>query len=161
MKRTVREECGVKPTRMKSETSGLLWVAQLHRFVPIIVIAGCAGSMGITRPTPAATLVTDFDGSYRNTIAVSGTQGKMMEPGWCDSPGQPVITVANGHFSYAVPHPNIPGNATPVFQATMAQDGSFSGRVNDGFLYGHVHGTRLEGSIDGVSCRYAITGEKV
>ena len=83
-----------------------------------------------------------------------------MEPTWCESPGQPIITVANGQFSYAVPHPNIPGNATPVFQATMAQDGSFSGRVNDGFLSGHVHGTHLEGNIDGVSCRYAITGEK-
>jgi hypothetical protein len=150
----------MKPTRIKGETVDLL-TARLYLFVPIMVVAGCAGSMGTMRPDPSLTPpATAFDGSYRNTLVVTGTAGKMMEPTWCESPGQPIITVANGQFSYAVPHPNIPGNATPVFQATMAQDGSFSGRVNDGFLSGHVHGTHLEGNIDGVSCRYAITGEK-
>jgi hypothetical protein len=53
--------------RTESETVGLLW-ARLHPLIPIVLIAGCAGSMGTMRPTPAATLVTDFDGSYRNTL---------------------------------------------------------------------------------------------
>jgi hypothetical protein len=145
----------------KSRPVDLLWV-RLYPFVVMVVIAGCAGSMGTMRPDPAATPpATGFDGSYRNTIVVTGTAGKMMDTSWCQSPGQPIITVANGHLSYAVPHPNIPGNATPVFQATMAEDGSFFGRVNDGSLSGRVRGSHLEGRIDGVSCRYAITGDRV
>jgi hypothetical protein len=37
--------------------------------------------------------------------------------------------VADGQFSYAVPHPNIPGNPTPAFPATFAADGRFSGQI--------------------------------
>ena len=37
--------------------------------------------------------------------------------------------MANGRFSFAVPHPDVPGNPTPALQATFAADGSFSGQV--------------------------------
>jgi hypothetical protein len=147
------------------ETAVLPRVRQRVRPYPLVLLvatAGCAGSMGTLRPdAPPAPPVTTFDGQYRTTIALTGTAGAGTETAWCKTPGQPVVTISNGKITYAVPHPNISGNPTPMFQATMATDGSFSGRVNDGSLSGHVQGTHLEGTIEGVSCIYAIAGNRI
>ena len=104
--------------------------------------------------------VTSFDGSYRNTIHVTGSFGVAQTTSWCDSPGQPVITVANGQFSYAVPPPNVQGQATPAFPATMTQDGSFYGQVVGGTISGSVQGTHIEGRIDGSACLYTFVGNR-
>jgi len=127
--------------------------------VAMLLIAGCAGPMGtIHTDTVATPVVTSFDGSYQSTIRVTKSP-----PGtsWCDTPGQPVITVANGQFSYAVPHPNVPSNPTPSYPATFAPDGTFFGQIISGTTSGQVRGTRIEGSIDGVGCIYAFTGERM
>jgi hypothetical protein len=140
-------------------------VRQMVRLYPLMLItatAGCAGSMGTLRPdAPAAPPVTTFDGQYQTTIALTTVGDAGTETAWCQTPGQPVVTIVNGRFSYAVPHPNISGNPTPVFQATMAADGSFSGRVNDGSLSGRIQGTHMDASIEGVSCIYAIAGTRI
>ena len=132
---------------------------RLCPIVAMLMIAGCAGPMGTihtdTVPTPA---VTAFDGTYRSTIRVTKGFGQTS---WCDSPGQPVITVANGQFSYAVPHPNVPGNPTPSYLASFAQDGTFYGQVVSGTISGQVRDTHMEGSIDGSACVYAFTGERM
>ena len=132
---------------------------RLCPIVAMLMIAGCAGPMGPihtdTVPTPA---VTAFDGTYRSTIRVTKGFGQTS---WCDSPGQPVITVANGQFSYAVPHPNVPGNPTPSYLASFAQDGTFYGQVVSGTISGQVRGTRMEGSIDGQGCVFAFTGDRI
>ena len=132
---------------------------RLCPIVAMLMIAGCAGPMGTihtdTVPTPA---VTAFDGTYRSTIRVTKGFGQTS---WCDSPGQPVITVANGQFSYAVPHPNVPGNPTPSYLATIAQDGTFYGQVVRGTISGQVRGTHMEGSIDGQGCVFAFTGDRI
>src|SRR5262249_54043794 len=93
-----------------------------------LLTSGCAGSMGTMRAGPsvpaadaaadAATApVTPFDGSYRVTLRSTGAATAAGTTSWCASPGQPTIAVSNGQFSYAVPHPNVPGNATPVYSA--------------------------------------------
>jgi len=110
--------------------------------VAMLPIAGCAGPMGTihtdTVPAPAA---TSFDGTYRSTIRVTKGVGQTS---WCDTPGQPVITVANGEFSYATPHPNVPGNPTPSFPATFAPDGTFYGAIISGTISGQVRDTHME-----------------
>ena len=77
------------------------------------------------------------------------------------SPGQPVVTIANGQFIYAVPHPKVPGKATPAYPATMAEDGSFTGEIIAGTISGQVQGTRIEGRIDGSACLYAFAGNRM
>jgi hypothetical protein len=126
-----------------------------------LLVSGCAGSMGTMHSgLPPPPHVTSFDGSYRNTIHVTDSFGVAQTTSWCDSPGQHIITVANGQFSYAVPHPNVPGQATPAFPATMAQDGSFYGQVVGGTISGRVQGTRIEGRIDGSACLYTFVGHR-
>jgi hypothetical protein len=80
---------------------------------------------------------------------------------WCETPGQPTVTVANGQFTYAVPHPNVPGNPTPTYPATMAQNGSFAGQITGGTISGRIDGTHIEGSIDGTGCLYAFAGDRI
>jgi hypothetical protein len=130
--------------------------------MPCLMIIGCAGPMGVIHGgMVTAAPVTSFDGSYRNTIRLISSAGAAEGTVWCDSPGQPIITVANGQFSYDVPHPNVPGDATSNVQATMAQDGSFAGQVVGGSISGRVSGTHVEGTIDGQACVYAFAGDRI
>ena len=69
--------------------------------------------------------------------------------------------MANGQFSYAVQHPDVPGNPTPALPATFAADGSFSGQVIVGTIYGRVQGSHMEGRIDGSARLYTFTGERI
>ena len=88
---------------------------KLYPAVLMLILGGCAGPMGPIRidPTPPPPPVTSFDGAYRDTIRSVRSFGADQATSWCESPGQPLITIQNGQFSYAVPHPNVPGNATP------------------------------------------------
>src|SRR5690242_14400915 len=122
---------------------------------------GCAGGMGPLQPGPslpateaakiiARPPVTAFDGLYRNTIRVTASFGGDNDSlGWCNSPGQPIIHILNGRLTYEVPHPNVKLTSTPVFGATMAEDGSFYGMELDGYLFGRITGSQIEGGIDG------------
>jgi hypothetical protein len=127
----------------------------------ILLLAGCAGSMGTIHVDPATLPVTAFDGTYSDTIRVTSALDEVKGESWCVTPGQPIITVANGQFTYAVPHPNAPGNATPTFQATMAKDGTFIGQANDGIISGQIIGTHIEGTINGSACIYAFAGDRM
>ena len=118
------------------------------------------GTMHLSESNPTQP-VTSFDGSYRSTIRVTGSLGSGRDTsGWCQSPGQPIVTVTNGQFSYAVPHPNVPGNATPVYPATMREDGSFYGEIVAGTISGSVRGTHMQGKIDGSACIYDFSGDR-
>ena len=128
-------------------------------FVALAIILGaCAGPMGpIRSDLPPLPPVTSFDGSYRTTIRsidTPATKGTV----WCNTPEQEVVTVANGRFSYAVQHPDVPGNPTPSLPATFAADGLFSGQAIVGTMYGRVEGSHMEGRIDGSACLYTFTG---
>jgi hypothetical protein len=135
--------------------------ARLFPVVLILMISGCAGSMGTIHADPATAPVTSFDGSYRSTLGIKSAAEEVKGSSWCVSPGQPIVTVANGRFSYTVPHPNVPGNPAPTFQAIVVQNGSFAGQGNDGTISGRITGTHMEGSIDGSACIYAFTGDRM
>jgi hypothetical protein len=42
----------------------------------------------------------------------------------------------------------------------MAPNGSFLGQTVDGTISGQVHGTHMEGSIDGQGCGYGFAGDR-
>jgi hypothetical protein len=128
--------------------------------VLVLVTAGCAGSMGTVHPDATAESVTAFDGSYQTTIRILSSAGETAGTDWCKTPGQPIITITNGQFSYTVPHPNIPGNPSPTFEATTAKDGTFVGQGNDGNILGRVSGTHMQGSINGSACSYDFAGDR-
>jgi hypothetical protein len=118
--------------------------------------------MGTLQPyPPPPPPVATFDGSFRTTIHLVSSFGSAMETSWCTSPGQPVITITDGQFNYSVPHPNVPGNATPVYPANMAEDGSFYGQIVAGTISGSVDGSRIQGKIDGSACIYTFSGYRV
>jgi hypothetical protein len=130
--------------------------------IPCLMLIGCAGPMGVIHGAAVpAVAVTSFDGAYSSTIRVTSLADAAKGSDWCDTPGQPIVTVANGQFNYALPHPNVPGNATTNFPATMAQNGSFTGQVVDGTISGQVQGTHMEGSINGQACVYAFAGDRI
>jgi hypothetical protein len=126
----------------------------------MLIIAGCTGPTEVQHNNALPPPITSFDGSYLTTIRVTGTAGEAKGTNWCETPGQPVITVSSGQFSYAIPHPNVPGNPTPTFQAAVAQDGSFSGEGNNGTIAGQVRGPRIEGTVSGEGCVYAFSGAR-
>ncbi len=57
--------------------------------------------------------------------------------------------------------PNIPGNPTPAFPGTFAADGTFSGQIIAGTIFGRVQGSHMEGRIDGSGCLYTFMGERI
>lgn len=134
---------------------------RLCPMVLMLLVAGCAGSMGTIHADPAPSSVTAFDGSYRSTIRLTGTADVAKGTNWCDTPGQPIITVSNGLLSYTVPHPNVSDEMTPTFEATIAEDGTFSGQVVGGTMSGTVSGTHMEGRIDGQACLYAFSADRI
>lgn len=115
--------------------------------------------MGTINPgPPAAPPPATFDGSYRSTVRVTGGAAAAQGQNWCQTSGQSVLTVTDGELSFPLPHPNAPGQPTPVYQATMAADGSFTGQGVGGSLSGRVSGSRVEGRIDGQGCIYEFSG---
>ncbi len=112
-------------------------------------------------PVATPTTVTLFDGSYRVTLHVTGTATAAKGQDWCDSPGQPVITITNGQLTFLVPHPNVPGNPTLSLVASVYQDGSLSGQSNDGGISGQISGRRITGRIDGAGCVYGFSGGRI
>jgi len=136
--------------------------AAISLYAISLLLGGCAGPMGPVRPaSPPPQPVTTFDGSYRTTIKSESSFGSPQENAWCDTPGQPVIAVSNGQFTYSVPHPNVPGEPTPVYLVNMAQDGSFYGETINGSVSGQVRGSSIRARIDGSACIYTITGTRI
>jgi hypothetical protein len=135
--------------------------SRLCTMVLLLMIGGCAGPMGtIHSDTPTTPPVTAFDGTYRDTIRSIGVAGAAEGSSWCDTPGQPIITVQNGQFTYTVPHPNVTTSLMTAFPATIAPDGSFYGEIITGSLSGRVDGTHIEGKIDGSACIYTFSGDR-
>jgi hypothetical protein len=147
-------------------------VACQRLVVLLLTVAGCAGPMGPDRPGPSVPVaqwkpedydkvpVNAFDGSYRTEIHLTGSTDVAKGTDWCSTPGQTMITVANGRFTYTTPHPNVPGNPTPQFEASLAPDGSFYGLVLVGNMHGTIQGGHIEGQIDGAGCLYSFSGDR-
>lgn len=122
----------------------------------MLVLAGCTSEP----KTPAAVAVDakssmSWDGTYRGGIQLTG-RGSGMNASSCETEPQMVVRVAGGSFSYAMPHPNAPGNPTPVYSANVASDGTFIANLGSGTMTGRITGNRMEGKIDGSVCVYTF-----
>jgi hypothetical protein len=126
-----------------------------------LMTAGCAGSMGTMHPDTSTAPSTMFDGTYQTTITLTSAGEETKGTTWCNTPVQSTFTVKGGVFVYVVPHPNVPGNPTPVFNATFTADGAFIGQGEEGTILGHVTGTHIEGTIDGSGCGYSFAGNRM
>jgi hypothetical protein len=121
-----------------------MFQSRLCTMVLLLMIGGCAGSMGTIHTVPPPPPVTSFDCSYRSTIhSARLSSAPQLLDTWCQTPGQPIITVENGQFTYTVRHPNISVTLDLTFPATMTQDGSFYGEIITGSISGRIDGTRI------------------
>jgi hypothetical protein len=136
----------------------------LIRPCPVVLalfIASCGRPAAVTQSQTEMPPTTAFDGSYQSAIRVTHEAAMVAGYSWCQTPGQPIITVTNGQFIYVMPHPDLPGDHPPTaFPATFRPDGSFIGQSVQGTISGRVRGTHIEGSIDGVGCLYAFAGNR-
>ena len=134
---------------------------RLYPMVLAVMVAGCSVPAAVPQSQTETRPTTAFDGSYTSAIRITSEGAMVVGYSWCNTPGQPIITVANGQFIYSVPHPDLPGDhQTSNFPATIRSDGSFIGRSVQGTISGQVRGTHIEGSIDGVGCLYAFAGDR-
>jgi hypothetical protein len=134
---------------------------RLYPVVLALLIASCGRPAAITPSQTETQPTTAFDGSYQSTIRITHEAATVEGYSWCQTPGQPIITVTNGQFIYVMPHPDLPGNHPPTaFPATFRPDGSFVGQSVQGTISGQVRGSHIEGSIDGVGCLYAFAGDR-
>ena len=121
-------------------------------------LAGCAASerappVAKAAPTPAA---VSWDGTYRGAVQITGL-GSGTDRRWCETDPEIVIEVKQNRFSYAMPHPNVPGDFTPVYAATIASDGTFISQIGTGSIHGQVNGSHMSGTIDGSACVYSFS----
>ena len=132
----------------------------LTAVVAVIAIAGCSPppqsvSSGSTAPPPAVS----WDGAYSGTVQITGL-GSGIQRQWCETDPQMAVQVSGNKFSYAMPHPNTPGNPTMVYSSSIAPDGSFRSDIGTGVMSGRVTGTQMTGLIDGSSCVYSFTMDR-
>jgi hypothetical protein len=122
----------------------------------MLLLAGCT-----PEPKAPATATVDakpsmsWDGMYRGSIQVTGL-GSGIEASWCETDPQMLVRVSSAAFSYAMPHPNAPGNPTPVYSGNVASDGTFTANLGSGTMAGRITGDRMEGKIDGSVCVYSF-----
>jgi hypothetical protein len=124
-------------------------------------VTGCTKPAPSSEPGPAAQTGTTFDGSYTTTIQQVSSASIAKGTQWCDTPAQSVIAVTNGQFNLTLPHPNVPGNATVAFPASINPDGSFYGQTINGTISGNVQANHIEGRIVGSACGYTFAGNRM
>ena len=112
-------------------------------------------SGGAAAPAPAVS----WDGTYRGTVQITGL-GSGMQRQWCETDPAMVVQVTGNSFTYSMPHPNAPGNPTPVYPASIAPDGTFHTEIGSGVMNGQVIGGHMSGTISGSACVYAFSMDR-
>ena len=130
--------------------------------IPALVV--CALTAGCAKPPPPAAIsfqpITAFDGVYRGQIRIKDF-AEGGDRGSCEIAPQITLYVHDGAFTYAMPHPNVPGNLTLTYTAYLDADGSFRGQAGVmGNMAGRVIGNRIEGLIEGSGCDYLFAASR-
>jgi len=114
-----------------------------------------------TQPGGAATSApaVSWDGTYRGTIQITGL-GSSVQRNWCETDPQMVVQVTGNSFTYAMPHPNVPDDPTPVYSTTIAPNGVFRSEIGSGVISDQVVGSHMFGIIDGSACVYAFSADR-
>ena len=127
--------------------------------------SGCA-NQAPQSPPPAAPV--SYDGTYSGTLSVTGSSGSVRESD-CATDPRFSVRVTGNQFSFPLPHPalvkgtpSLRDSATPVYNASIAPDGTIKGLSNDTntVMAGHVAGPRMTGQVYGLLCYYAFTADR-
>jgi hypothetical protein len=130
-----------------------------------LAASGCTNQAPPPMAPPAAAV--SYDGTYTGTLSVTGAAGSVNSRD-CATDPRFSVRVTGNQFSFPLPHPvlaNTPslrGSATPVYNASIAPDGTIKGFSNDTntVMDGRVAGTRMTGQIYGLLCYYAFTADR-
>ena len=143
---------------MGIRTKSLLRAASLLLAFAGTGAVGCAvapkppPTQAVTQQAPAVS----WDGTYRGSVQITAL-GSSIQRSWCETDPQMTVQVVGNAFSYAMPHPNSPGNPTPVYSGSIGQDGRFIAQRGSGTMAGTIVGDRMEGGIDGSVCVYSFS----
>lgn len=131
---------------------------QLAIWGAVLAAGGCVEAPPQVAP-PALPAVA-VNGSYMATIALTD-----MAPGfqkqWCDTKPTAPITVVDNAFRYAMAHPGMPGNPTPVYEVQIKEDGTFRVENEAGVMLGSSDGTAIKAKINGTVCYYDFSAQRL
>jgi hypothetical protein len=131
-----------------------------------LAASGCANRAPQPTAPPAAAI--SYDGTYTGTLRVTGGSTS-MNPSDCASDPRFSVKVTGNRFSFPLPHPavakatpSLRDSVTPVYNASVAPDGTIKGLSDDTntTMDGRVAGTRMTGQIRGLLCYYAFTADR-
>jgi hypothetical protein len=131
-----------------------------------LAASGCANRAPQPAAPPAAAI--SYDGTYTGTLRLTGVSTRMTQSD-CASDPRFSVKVAGNRFSFPLPHPavakatpSLRDSATPVYNASIAPDGTIKGLSDDTntTMDGRVAGTRMTGQIRGLLCYYAFTADR-
>jgi len=107
------------------------------------------------KPNSAPVTRTGFDGQYTGFLEVIGHGGNTPS-GWCETTSTFPLQITNSQFELLIPHPNVPGNSTIVFQVHITPTGHFDAQSTERgvSLKGQVSDRGLDGHITGIGCQY-------
>ena len=132
-----------------------------------LAASGCAGQA--PRPVaPPAAAARSYDGTYTGTLRVTGASSGMSRRD-CATEPRFSVNVAGNRFSFPLPHPaaaeatpSLRDSATPVYNASIAPDGTIKGFSDDTntAVEGRVVGAHMSGEVYGLLCYYAFTADR-
>ena len=132
----------------------------------LLAASGCANQARRPMEPPAAAIF--YDGTYTGTLSVIGAAGSVNSRD-CATDPRFSVRVAGNQFSFPLPHPtmvkatpSLRDSATPVYNASIAPDGTIKGFSNNNntVMDGRVTGTRMTGQVYGLLCYYAFTADR-
>ncbi|MBV8526125.1 MAG: hypothetical protein JOY71_29125 [Acetobacteraceae bacterium] len=86
--------------------------------------------------------------------------GSLARRTWCQTDPNFRLQVWNSYLNYAMPHPNVPGMATPIYSGYIYSDGSLRAQSDEGIMLGHVTGAHMQGVINGMGCDYTFAADR-
>ena len=131
-----------------------------------VAMSGCANRAPQPMPPPAAPI--SYDGTYSGTLSVTGGSGGVTA-GDCATDPRFLVRVTGNQFSFPLPHPaavkatpSLRASATPIYNASIAPDGTIKGLSNNTntAMDGRVAGIRMTGQVYGLLCYYAFTADR-
>jgi hypothetical protein len=131
-----------------------------------LAVSGCANQA--PQPTAPSAAAISYDGTYTGTLRVTGASTSVNQSE-CATDPRFSVNVTGNQFSFPLPHPvalkaapSLRDAATPIYNASIARDGTIKGLSNDTntTMDGRVTGTRMTGQIYGLLCYYAFTADR-
>jgi hypothetical protein len=131
-----------------------------------VAVSGCANRA--TQPVAAPAAAISYDGTYTGTLRVTGASTSMNQRD-CATDPRFSVNVTGNQFSFPLPHPaavkaapSLRDSATPIYNASIAPDGTIKGLSNNTntAMDGRVAGTRMTGQVYGLLCYYAFTADR-